>query len=120
MTTKCTEVESTGAEDMGQFLNHLNPDTRKITRRLEKLQLKIINNIPLSLIKLDLVTTCCLNIHSSLYIYIYIYIYNLSVIITNTLILHYTTIRFIDLILSFLFFQITIYICIYIYVYPEI
>ena len=39
-------------EDMGQFLYHLDPNTRKITRRLEKLQLKIINSFPSSLIKL--------------------------------------------------------------------
>ena len=41
MTTKGT-VESTWAEDMWQFLYHLDPDTGKITK-LEKLKLKIIN-----------------------------------------------------------------------------
>ena len=41
MTTK-SMVESAWAEDMGHFLYHVDPDTRKITRRLEKLQLKII------------------------------------------------------------------------------
>ena len=35
MTTK-SMVESTWAEDMGHFLYHLNPDTRKI--RFEKLK----------------------------------------------------------------------------------
>ena len=41
MTTKSI-VESPWAEDMGQFLYHLNPDTRKITRSLVKAKLKII------------------------------------------------------------------------------
>ena len=33
-------VESAGAEDMGQFLYHLDPDTKRIIR-IEKFQLKI-------------------------------------------------------------------------------
>ena len=37
MTTK-NMVESAWAKDMGQFLYHLDTDTRKITRRLEKFQ----------------------------------------------------------------------------------
>ena len=41
MTTK-SMVESAWAEDMGQFFYHLDPDSRKTTSRLEKLQLKII------------------------------------------------------------------------------
>ena len=49
---------------MGQFHYNLDPDTRRITRRLEKLQLKMINRVPSPLIKLILI-----------YIYIYIYIY---------------------------------------------
>ena len=73
MMTK-SMVESAWTEDMGQFLYHLDPDTRKI-RRLEKLQLKIINSVPLSLIRVGLIIICCLNIHSTKYIYIYIYIY---------------------------------------------
>ena len=36
MTTK-SMVKSAWVEDMGQFLCHLDPDTRKITRSLEKL-----------------------------------------------------------------------------------
>ena len=55
-------VKSAYAEDMGQFLYHLDHDTTKITRRLEKLQLKIINSVISSLIKLAWIT-CCLNIH---------------------------------------------------------
>ena len=55
MMTK-SMVKSTGAEDMGQFLDHLDPDTRKI-RNLEKIKLEMINSVLL------------------LYIYIYIYIY---------------------------------------------
>ena len=47
---------------MGQYLSHLNPETRKIKRSLEKLQLTIINSFPSSLIKLA-------------FVYIYIYIY---------------------------------------------
>ena len=39
MTTK-SKVESAWAEDMEQFFYHLNPDTRKITRSLEKMKLK--------------------------------------------------------------------------------
>ena len=35
MMTK-SMVKSTWVEDMGQFLYYLDPDTRKITRRLEK------------------------------------------------------------------------------------
>ena len=66
MTTK-SMVESAWAEDMGQFLNHLGPDSRKIARRLEKLLLKIINTVPSSLIKLAFIITCCLNIHFSMY-----------------------------------------------------
>ena len=65
MTTK-SMVESTLAEYMGQFLLHLDPDTRKITKRLDKLQLKIINSVPSYLIKLALITTLQ-------YIHIYIY-----------------------------------------------
>ena len=41
ITTK-SMVESAWAEDMGQFLYHLDPNTRKI-RSLEKIKLKIIN-----------------------------------------------------------------------------
>ena len=84
MTTK-SMVESTWAEDMGQFLYHLDLDTRKITRRLEKLQLKIINSVPSSLIKLVLIVTYCLDIHSSIYIYIYIYIILKTLIHKNIL-----------------------------------
>ena len=57
MTTK-RMVESAWAEDRGQFLYCLDPDTRKITRVLEK----IINRVPSSLTKL-----------ARIYIYIYIY-----------------------------------------------
>ena len=39
MTIK-SMIESAGAEDMGQFLYHLDPDTRKITRSLEKNKIK--------------------------------------------------------------------------------
>ena len=66
-------VERAWAENMGQFLYHLDPDTNKITKLEEKLRLEIINSAPSSLIKLALITTCCLNIHSSIYIYIYIH-----------------------------------------------
>ena len=38
-------TESAWAEDMGQFLYYLDPNTRKITRRREKLQLKMINKV---------------------------------------------------------------------------
>ena len=60
------------AEDIGQFFNHLDPDTRKITRDLKNMKLKIINSAPSSLTKLARIITCCLNIHSSkkkIYIY---------------------------------------------------
>ena len=50
MTTK-SMIENTWAEDMGQFLYQLNPDTIKITR-LKKLQLRIINSVTWSKIKL--------------------------------------------------------------------
>ena len=73
MTTK-SMVECAWVEDMGQFLYHLDSDWR-VARRLEKLQSKIINSVPSSLIKLAWRTTNCVNIHSSIYIYIYIYIY---------------------------------------------
>ena len=49
-------------EDMGQFLYHLDPITRKITMRLEKIKLK----------------TCLNNNLLFKYIYIYIYIYKLK------------------------------------------
>ena len=62
-------VKSTWAEDMGQFLYHLDPN-KKNTRKLKKLQLKITNRVLSSLIKLALITTCCLNIHFSRYIHI--------------------------------------------------
>ena len=39
MKTK-SMVESAWAEDMEQLLYHLDPDTRKITRIFEKLQIK--------------------------------------------------------------------------------
>ena len=42
MTAKSI-VESTWAKNMGQLLYHLGPNTRKITRRFEKLQLKLKN-----------------------------------------------------------------------------
>ena len=45
-------VESPWTEDMGQFLYHLDPDTRKITRRLERIKFKIINSVPSSQTKL--------------------------------------------------------------------
>ena len=72
-------VKSIWAEDMGQFLYHLDPNTRKITRRLEKLQLKIINKQ-----RSIVFNKTCLNnnllpkytlfdIYLSIYIYIYIY-----------------------------------------------
>ena len=66
MITK-SMVEGTWAEDMGQFLYHLDPDTGKITRSLEKIKLKIINRVPSSLTKLASIITWCLNIHSSIY-----------------------------------------------------
>ena len=44
MTTK-SMLESTWAEDMGQFLYHLDSD-------IEKIKLKIINSVPSSLTKL--------------------------------------------------------------------
>ena len=47
-----SKVENAWAKDMGQFLYQLDPNTRKITRRLEKLQLQIINSVPSSLTKL--------------------------------------------------------------------
>ena len=52
-------VESAWAEDMGQFLYHLDPNTRKITKRLEKIKLKTINSVPLSLIKLAGINHFC-------------------------------------------------------------
>ena len=36
-----------------KFFYHLNPDTRKITRRIEKIKLEIINSVPSSLTKLS-------------------------------------------------------------------
>ena len=59
MTTKSV-VESAWAEDVRPFLCHLDPDTRKITRRLEKIELKENYSVPSSLTKLA-------------WIYIYIY-----------------------------------------------
>ena len=59
-------VESARVEVVRQFLYQLDPNTRKIARRLEKLQLKMINSVPLSFIKFA-------------YIYIYIYIYMISI-----------------------------------------
>ena len=44
-------VESAWAEDIGQFHYHLDPDTREITRRLEKIKLRIINSVLSSLTK---------------------------------------------------------------------
>ena len=35
-----------------EIIYHLDPNTRKITRSLEKIKLKIINTVPLSLTKL--------------------------------------------------------------------
>ena len=52
MMTIKSMVDSDWAEDIGQFFYHQDPNTRKITRRFEKLQLKMINSVPLSLIKL--------------------------------------------------------------------
>ena len=57
MTTK-SMVKSAWAEHMGQFFYQLDLDT-KITRRLEKIKLKIINSVPSSFTTL---------------VYIYIYI----------------------------------------------
>ena len=43
-TTKLSSmVETAWTEDMGRFLYHLDSDTRKITRKLKELPLKIIN-----------------------------------------------------------------------------
>ena len=58
MTNK-SMVESPDTEVMEQFLYHINPDIRKITGGLEKVEKKIINSVPSSLI------TCFLNIYSS-------------------------------------------------------
>ena len=77
MMTK-SMVESTWAEGMGQFLYHMDPDSRKITRNLEKLQLKIMKCL-LSLIKIAWIITCSLNIHSSIYIYFKFH----AIIVTN-------------------------------------
>ena len=61
MTTKST-VESTWVEDIAQFLYHLDPDTRKITMRHEKIELKIItNSVSSSLTKLAWILTCLNN-----------------------------------------------------------
>ena len=49
MTTK-SMVKSAWAGNMGQFLYHLDSNTRKLTRRLVKMKLKIINSVPLSLL----------------------------------------------------------------------
>ena len=76
MMTK-SMIESDWAEDMGQFLYHLDPDTKKITRSLEKIKLKIINSVPLSLTKLAWIITCYLNIHSSIYIYVCVFVTHL-------------------------------------------
>ena len=46
----CICKSSAWAEDMGQFLYHLDPNTKKITRSLEKIKLKI--SVPSSLTKL--------------------------------------------------------------------
>ena len=42
-------AERAWAEDIGQFLYHLDPDKGKITRRLEKIKLKMVNSAPSSL-----------------------------------------------------------------------
>ena len=92
-------VESNWAEDMGQFLFHLDPHTRKITRSLEKMKLKTINKqcsivfnktclnnnmLPkYTLFKtyvdidtdIDRCTHTHTHTHTHTYIYIYIYIY---------------------------------------------
>ena len=57
-------VENAWAEDMGTFIYYIDPGTRKITKRFEKLQLKMINSLPSSLIKLALNKTCNLNVCS--------------------------------------------------------
>ena len=72
---KETERNETN-EDMEQSFNQMDPDKRKKPRKLEKIQLKIINSAPSSLIKLALIRTCCLNIHASIYIYIYTHIFS--------------------------------------------
>ena len=77
MTIK-SMVESYWAEDMGHFLYHRDLDTRKITRSLKNLLLKIINKHYSSVFDktfLNLITTCCLNIRYSIHVYIYTYIY---------------------------------------------
>ena len=61
MTTKIM-VESAWAEDMGQFRYHLDLDTRKISRILEKIKLKMINKQ-------------CSIVFNKICLYIYIYIY---------------------------------------------
>ena len=67
MMTK-SMVESTWAEDMGQFFYHLDSDTRKITSNLEKIKLKIINSVPSSLTKLALIYINIFFISFSLFI----------------------------------------------------
>ena len=56
-------VESAWVEDIGQFFLHQDPDTRKITRSLEKIKLKIVNSVPSSLTNLAWII-CCQNVHS--------------------------------------------------------
>ena len=58
-----SEMDKSASADMGYFLHYLNPDIRKITKRLEHIHLKILKK------KYYLVfNQTCLGI----YIYIYI------------------------------------------------
>ena len=63
MTTK-SMVEIAWAEDMGQFLYHQDPETRKIKRSLEKIKEK----------KKTVFHRLLQNLFDYIYIYIYIYL----------------------------------------------
>ena len=91
-------VESAWPEDMGQFLYHLDPDTRIITKILEKMKLEIMNKqrsivFNKTCLKKNLYTYICLcvcvcvhltmfcilpvvkYIHTHTYTHTYVYIY---------------------------------------------
>ena len=68
-------VESTWAEDVGQFLYHLDPDIRKITRSLKKMESKMINSVLSSLTKLPRIYIYIYSVCMCAYVCAFIYIY---------------------------------------------
>ena len=73
MMTTGETVESAWDISMGNIINQLDPDSKKVARRLEKILIeKMKRNTPYCLITHALRITCCQNKQNLRYIYMYV------------------------------------------------